>query len=290
MRHPALRYLADLYNALTDHRWTLTAGGVSYYLVLAVAPMAYAAGAIGGLFLTRMELQRAFDWLANRAPSVIDANGTLETSLIRLLDTGAASITVQSVLAVLLALFAASNVVVGVRTGLDDAFGVPLSKRGAMVRPVATFAALIGLLAFVAIATAMVVAPRVLSALDDYTTTVIRSGFGWVNWIVAFVLVGVVARWLFRHGPHLNRGNCVPVPWSSPGVWLTAVWVTGTTWLLGAYVQNAGALSTALLVFGAVVVLMLWSFAVTLGLLVGAEVEAARLRAAGWQPPARGVD
>ena len=256
--------MKDLGERFTEHRNSLAAGGLAYFLALAVAPAAIVIGALTGLVLGPDQVRSAIKGMSENDPLQVEALKPLTDSLVT--ATEHASVSGVTV-------YAASKVVYGLRLALDGVFETAPKRRGLVGRVTATVITLIGMSVLVGALVALTVLPRVLTWLG-FDQVRIFSGIGVVDWIISALLIWLATRWVLRHAPN----NPEPIPWWGLGPIFTTLWLLLVSAGLGVYANFSTTLGSAIAVFGGVVVFLLWCYLGFLGLLLGAEVEALRQR------------
>jgi membrane protein len=276
---PILAFLRNVAQIVNGERLTLAAGGLAYFTVLSLVPTLFAFGAIASLFLSTQDIRQAYETFAQVVPAAADPDGSTAQALETVATSSSTTaFTVSTVFATAIGIYAASRVVIGVRSALDAIFGAPTVKSPLIARLISAVITL-GLLVVAAVgAFALTVIPTLLSALE-----LGNNAFTIVNAIAAFLVIGVTLRWIYRHGPHFERGAEVAVPWLSPGVWFAALWIMVVTGFLGLYVSVSSSVGTTVLALGASVVLLLWLYLVAFGALLGAAIVATSDR----EPPQR---
>lgn len=264
------------------HRFSLAAGGLAYFVALSVGPAALALGALAGLILDPEDVRSAIDRIVQAAP-VSDAQGdSIVAAVVGLVESAStAAFTVTTVVAVFVAVYAASKVVFGVRHALSAAFGEQELRAGLIERAFSALATLVGLVAAVAVVVLMTVVPRALQWLgvDDVP---IGTGSGVGDWILltggVYLLAWLTLR-LAPAGGHRMRAV-------APGPLIATAGVLGVTVGLGIFAKASFGLGAAVLVFGTAIVGLLWLYLCFVALMCGAVVEAARTRtSAAAQPP-----
>ena len=256
----------------TAHRGSLAAGGLAFFVSLSVAPAALAIGWLVGRILSPQEVRDALTNAAASTPGLSTELQPVIEQVVTLMESASTSaVTITSIAGVLIAVFAASRTVVGLRLALNSAFGVPDRYRGIVERVAATVITLIGLVAGVAAILALTFVPRVLAALG---LTGIRITTGnWVSdWLIAGVVVWLACWFVIARGAN-HRAR---IPLWSPGPIVAAVWIIAVSIGVGAYASWSSTMSAAVAVFGSALVILLWLYLGFVGLLYGAEVEAER--------------
>lgn len=251
-------------------RASLAAGGLAYFVALSLAPAALALGTLAGLLLDPADVTAALERLAGRAPETFDAIEPVTTAVMSTVESASAgSFTITTLVGLLIAVYSASKVVLGLRMAMNSAFSVRETRGGLVERGFAAIVTLLGLVGAVAVVILLTVVPRVLAWLD-LPTVPVSTGIGVLDWGIVVVAVFVVVRWLLTHGPN-RRAR---VPWRSLGAWVATLGIMAATAGVGVYVHYSASISTAILLFGTAVVLLLWLYLCFVALLWGAVIEA----------------
>lgn len=251
-------------------RASLAAGGLAYFVALSLAPAALALGTLAGLLLDPADVTAALERLAGRAPETFDAIEPVTTAVMSTVESASAgSFTITTLVGLLIAVYSASKVVLGLRMAMNAAFSVRETRGGLVERGFAAIVTLLGLVGAVAVVILLTVVPRVLAWLD-LPTVPVSTGIGVLDWGIVVVAVFVVVRWLLTHGPN-RRAR---VPWRSLGAWVATLGIMAATAGVGVYVHYSASISTAILLFGTAVVLLLWLYLCFVALLWGAVIEA----------------
>jgi membrane protein len=271
---PIATFLRNVLQIVNGERLTLAAGGLAYFTVLSLAPMLFAFGAIASLFLSTQDIRQLYESFVQVVPAAADPDGSTAQALETVATASSTTaFTVSTAIAAVIGIYAASRVVIGLRSALDAIFGAPTVKSPILARLVSAVVTL-GLLLLASVgAFALTVVPTVLRALD-----LSSAAFTVINWLVAFGIIGLALRWIYRHGPHFRRGTEVAVPWLAPGVWFAALWIMVVTGFLGLYVSLSSSVGATVLAFGAPAVLLLWLYLVAFGALLGAAIVATSKR------------
>jgi membrane protein len=256
------------------NRTSLAAGGLAYFVALSIAPAALAFGTVAGIFLDPAEVRSALESLVARAPGTISgAQGAID-ALVNLIEGASAStFTITTIVSALIAVYAASKVVLGLRMAMNTTFGLIETRGGLIERIVSAVITLVGLVAGVVIVVILTVLPRLLSWLGVEGFT-LSSGSWLLDWAIAIALVYLAVRWVMHHAPNHGRA----VPWNSPGVGLATAGILAATVGVGIYTRYSTSLGAAVLLFGTAIVILLWVYLCFVALLWGAIVEADRQR------------
>lgn len=279
-----LRAEARAYSGRVNrHRTTLSAGGLAYFAALSVAPAAVVIGWLAGIFLDPKDVADVMQRVVQHSPGSASALAPFVDSVMSLVEQASGTtFRIATVVSLVLAVYAASRMVYGLRLALNTAFDVPERYAGLGERLLSTLITLIGMVIAVAAMVALTVLPRILSAIE--VNVRVLTGVAVIDWGIVGLLVWVAVRWLIKRGA--NHGTRVPV-WA-PGPMVAAVWILASTVGLGLYVRMSSALSAAIAIFGSAIVVLLWLYLCFLGLLYGAEIEAERqVRRATSNDPSR---
>lgn len=263
----------------TRNRASLAAGGLAYFVTLSLAPLAIAFGGLAGLVLDPSDVAAALHKLTDRAPAAVAQSGDQITQALVNLVTGAsaASASITTIVGFVVALYASSKVVYGVRLALDGAFGVTAGTRGVIERVISAVVTLAALVVGVVVVVLVTVLPRVLDAFG-LREIVVTTGNVYLDWLIVWLLTFFAVRAVMIYGPNRHAR----VPWLSPGVLIATLGIVGSTAFVGLYVHYSSTMSAAVLALGTPVVLLLWLYLGFLSLLAGAAVVASAERGNGW--------
>lgn len=275
-RRTAVGRLADEATAVGirygRHRSSLYAGGLAFFVVLALVPTAIAFGSVAGLLLDPASLQQALDDLLDRLPDAAQAITPIAQQVIDVISSASdTAFGITTAISVLLAVYASSRFVYVTRVVLDVAFDVPPAESGIVQRLLAAVVTLVLMVAAAAALFALTFLPQILSALQVSVDPPTESSTV-LQWVLALAVSYLVFRLIYRYGPHAHT----EVGWVSPGALLASVWLLGATVGVGVYARFSGSLGTAIAVLGSTVVLLLWLYFIAIGLVLGAELEAVR--------------
>jgi membrane protein len=256
--------------ATTNQRLALMSGGIAFFTVLALAPTFFAFGAIASVFISRDDLEAVLKTILNQAPN--DVASSLVPGIVSIASQGSsAALTTSSIVAIFVAVYAASKVVLGLRLALDSIFHVAHVPSGLVNRAFAGLVAFIGLIGFAVIAAALTIIPRLL---DLFGLVKVPSLVHVLIWLIGIPLLYLALRAFYRHGPQWSRADRINVPWWSWPVTFATGWIVIVTVSFGLYVSHSGALGAAIALFGASVVFLVWLYFIVLGVLLGAQMLA----------------
>lgn len=272
----AYRLACEFGDAVGAHKVGLVAAALTFYVVFALVPTMVAFGLLASAVLSPDDVATVATTVGNNLDSVA-GGGTDETvwgPLARIAST-APSIglfTTSGVVAILVALFSASRVVVTVRQALDSIFDQTADHGGWLLRGLAAIVALVALTTLAAFAAGFLLVPRLLTEITGHP---VAFGNEVMNWLITVVALVTGLKLLYQYGSHHHRRTRRPsVPWTSPGIWFGTAWIAAATSLLGYLIAWSSGTAATLLIFGSPIVLMTWLYAVFLGVLLGAELTA----------------
>ncbi len=288
-----MRRVVDWASALgleyTRTRSSLAAGGLAYFVALSLAPAALAFGTLAGLVLDPADIRSVLERLAERSPEAMgDLKPIVEALALTVERASTTAFSITAVVSTVIAVYAASKVVFGLRLAMNTIAGVTETRSGLIERGIATLVTLAGMVIGVAVVLLLTLVPKVLEWLGLQSALTV-TGNWLLEWAAAMALVFVGARWILQHAP--NRAQ--RVPWTSPGPPVATLGILAATIGVGLYVRFSASLSVTVLLFGTAVVILLWLYLCFVALLWGAIVEADSRRRrdvrtrtiAGDQPP-----
>ena len=277
----AIDYGLDLSRAYRRTRASLAAGGLAYFVALSIAPAALAFGTIAGLLLDPSDIRGVLDRLQERTPDAFSAVDPIASALLNTIETAStSSFTIATIVSALVAIYAASKVVVGLRMAMNSAFGVVETRSGLIERGFAAIVTLIALIVGVALIFILTVLPQILGFLQ-LPSGPLTTGIPALDWTIVVLLILVVVRWLLQHGPD----RPARVSWRSLGAWTATLGIAAVTIGVGLFTRYSTSIGTAIVIFGTAIVLLLWVYLCFVSLLWGAVIEADAERRRGDLPP-----
>lgn len=265
-------YVREISSRMGEHRASLASGGLVYFVVLALAPAAVVVGSLAGLLLTPSEIRQAFERLQEASPSLASNVSGLTDALISVVENASTtSVTVATTVSVVVAIYAASKVVYGIRLAQDASYGVVSTDRTLLVRAVSAVFTLAALLAVTVVIVAFTFVPKILSAFG-LTDVRLLTGSTAVDWIGLVIVVWLLVRLAMGHLTAARQR----IPFRAVGPIAATAVIAASTIGVGIYAHFSSTLSAAVLVFGSPVVALLWLYLCFLGLLIGSEMEAMR--------------
>ncbi|MDO8380447.1 YihY/virulence factor BrkB family protein [Phenylobacterium sp.] len=254
------------YREVTCDRLSAVAGGVTFYTLLALFPAIGVFVSLYGLFNDVTAVQAQLVQFAAVIPSsVIDIVGD---QMLRLATRPHASLSAAFVLSLLLSIWSANAAMKALFDGLNIAYD-EAEKRSYLFRTAMTYAFTLGLLVFLTLVSAILVAvPLYLrdAGFADFALV-------WVpmRWLVILGLAATAFAMVYRYGPSRAQARW---RWVSPGgVFAALLWLGGSlgfSW----YVNNVAHFDATYGSLGAVIGFMMWIWFSVMVVLIGAELNA----------------
>jgi membrane protein len=248
-------------------RAMLVAGGVTFYLLLALFPALAAFVSLFGLFADPATVAESAGVLRDVLP---DAGAAIVTDqLAQLASQRTEALGFGLAVSVAAALWTANSGVKAIFEAMNVAYNEPERRSLLRLHLVSFSFTLGGLLVAALLVIAIGVVPAVLavSELGPGAELALRLA----RWLVILPLVAVVFALLYRFGPSRRPARWRWVSWGSAlaaGVWLVAS--IGFSW----YLENVANYNATYGSLGALVGLMLWIWLSSFILVVGAELNA----------------
>jgi membrane protein len=261
------------YNAINEKNLFLVAGGVTYYVLLALFPALLSLVFIYGLVFDRAQVEKQVNAMAGLLPE--SARQLIATELHQIVTSSGGALSIGVVISLLFALWSASRGMSGMMSGLDIAYG-EVDQRSFIRFNLIALALTLGLLV------AGVVVIALVAVLPAVTTALQGSGggglFKWVvlilEWPVLMAFMMFLLAVLYRYAPDRRAPQWL---WASPGAIVgSLLWIIGSI-LFSIYVANFANYNATYGSLGAVIVLLTWlylsAFVVLLGAQINAEIE-----------------
>lgn len=251
---------------------SLVAAGLSFYVFFALAPTALAVGALAGAFLSQKQVEDAVQQVVDRSPTTLEPLQPALDAIVKLADKGSSgTFTVTTIAAIVVATYVASKVVYGLRATLTRVFGAPERIHGIVDRGFAAVLALVGIVLMVATLVILQLLPRIVEDLG-FDSILSWLGSRAANWtaltVFAFVISALALRYVTDVVPRVRARS-----W---GVLFATVWVLGSSAVFELYTSLSNSVGVAIVAFGAPIVLLLWTFLMFVGIVLGGAIEAQR--------------
>jgi membrane protein len=256
-----------VYQEISDDRLLAVAAGVVFYGLLALFPAITAVVSLYGLFAKASDINQHLSLAAGLLPA--GAFEIVEEQVNRIVQKGDAKLGFGFVFGLGLALWSANAGMKAIIDALNVVYD-ETEKRSFIKLNLVSLAFTIGAIAalFVAIG-AVVVFPLVLAqfGLGSFTEILVAV----LRWPVLFLMVMTGLALLYRYGPSRTRPRW---QWLMPGTVFAAVAWLAVSALLSWYLSNFADYDATYGSLGAAIGLMIWMWASTTVILVGAEINA----------------
>jgi membrane protein len=245
---------------------SLVAGGVTYYLLLALFPALAALVSVYGLVANPADMTKSVQSLSGMLPpSTVKLIGD---ELHQLVSASSKSLGLGAVIGIVIAIWSSVRGMTGMMTALNIAYAQP-ERRGVIRFNVTALVLTVVVIVGGLIALALVAGlPAVLNGADT------RGPGRWVGLVVEWPLLivfvmGVVAL-IYRYGPDQSEPKW---KWASPGVIVaTILWMVGSI-LFTVYVYHFGSYNKTYGSLSALLVLLIWMWLSAFAVLFGAEIN-----------------
>jgi membrane protein len=259
--------LLRVYHGISDNRILLVAAGVTFYSLLAIFPGIAALISIYGLFANPATMAGHLDTIANVAPG--GAVDVLREQMTRLASQGGTTLGVSFVVSLAISLWTANSGVKAIFDALNIVYGEE-EKRGFLKLNAITLSVTLGIVAFILLTLAAIVAVPVALAfipLPGVTALVVKIG----RWPILFALVTTALAVLYKYGPSRTEPRWRWITWGS--VSAAIVWLAASV-LFSWYVASFGSYNKTYGSLGAVIGFMTWIWISIIVVLVGAKLNA----------------
>lgn len=263
--------LLHVWRGISEDRILLVAGGVTFYLILAIFPGIAAVISIYGLFADPATVVNQLDAVAHIVPG--GAIEVLHDELTRLAARGGTTLSIGFLVSLVISLWFTNSGV----SALIDALNVVYEedeKRGVVKYYSETLTFTVGTIVFVLVSIGVVVAIPValsLMPLPGGTGLLVRIA----RWPILLVLVGLALTLLYRFGPSRTAARW---RWITRGSALATIGWLAVSVVFSWYVANFGSFDKTYGSLGAIMGFMTWIWLSLVVVLVGAKVDAAMER------------
>ena len=282
--NPAIEFARDFIIRFGALNVSLLSGGLSYYVILALAPIAISVGAIAGLFLDQEQFVAGWDYLVSRGPESLSGLDPVVSSLSSLAQSATTgSVTATTIISLVLAVYVSQKVVYGILRIQDHIFKNDRTPSGMLVRIRSAVIALVLIIVIVVSLLAVTFVPVFLTSLKIENTFL--GLLDTLGWLTPTILVYLLIWFVMRH----TSGSSGVVTWRSPGLLVATTLIILSIGAFGIYADQSSTVGSALVVFGAPIAVLIWAYFVFLGFFIGSIVEGLTRDRALARKPARGT-
>jgi membrane protein len=259
--------LVKTFREMNDDRLLAVAGGLVFFVLLAIFPTIAALVSIYALFADPTTINQHLSLLADVVPA--DSLKLLSDEVARIASKSNDTLGITSIVALLFALWSSNSGTKAVFDALNVAYE-ETEKRSFIGLNLISFGFTIGAILLLLIAAAaVVVIPLIFAAvgLQDVLATVLSI----LRWPILLVIVGLALAVLYRFGPNRKAARW---RWVTPGslaaslLWLIA---SGAFSFYLGHFANYNATYGSL---GALIGLLMWLWITFIVVLAGAELDA----------------
>ena len=259
----------SIFAAYGSHRGSLAAGGMAYFVLLAIAPAAVAIGALTGKLIGPANARSAIEAMLEQIPGDSQEFKSSIDSILNVMTSASTGVvTLASILSFFVAIYASSKAMMALRLALDAAFDFEGVRHGLVVRVRDAIFTLVGLLLASTIVLILTLLPQILQ-LFGVTNFRLSTGLGWADWLIFTAMVWGLVLGLYRWVP----SNKCSMTWKSPVALAVTIWLLGASAGVGIYVSVSSTIGSAIAAFGAPMIVLLWLYFSFIGLLLGAEAQ-----------------
>ncbi len=254
------------YRAIGRDRLPALAGGVTFFLLLAIFPALAAFVSVYGLFLDLSRVERQLDQMAAILPR--EAVGLIGDQMMRLAGRPSSTLGAAFVGSTLASIWSANAGMKALFDGLNVAYG-ETEKRPYLHRTLVSYAVTLSVLVFLVVVVAMTVAAPM--ALHAFGLHGLRLWWAPLRWLIVYVIAAQAFTLIYRFGP-----SRAPARWRwvyCGGAFAALVWLVGSL-AFSTYIDTFTALGVTYGSLGAMVALMLWLWFSLMVVLVGAVLNA----------------
>jgi membrane protein len=255
------------YREMNSDRLLSIAGGVAFFILLAIFPGITALVSAYGLFFNTSTITNNLSLLNDVVPG--NVLSIVHEQANRIASNSGRALSTGIVVGILVSLWSAMSGVKAIIDALNVIYEQQEGRSFIKLNLVALIFTLAGFAAFLLAMAAVVVLPLILLpiGLGSLTETLTRIG----RWPVLLVVLLVGLALLYRYGPHRRAARW---QWVSVGSVFAAVTWIGASFLFSWYLTSFANYGATYGSLGAVVGLMIWLWISMIVVLLGAELNA----------------
>jgi membrane protein len=254
------------YAEMQSDRLLSIAGGVAFFVLLAIFPAITALVSAYGLFFNASTITHNISLLDDVVPVNVLSIVTEQAN--RIAANSGRALSLGIIVGILVSVWSAMSGAKAMIDALNVIYEQKEARSFIKLNVVALAFTLAGFAAFLLVIAAVVVMPLVLSplGLDGAAEMLTRI----VRWPALFVLLLIGLSLLFRYGPDRRAARW---QWVSVGSVFAAVTWIGASYLFSWYLARFANYNATYGSLGAVIGLMMWLWISTIVVLVGAELN-----------------
>lgn len=240
------------------------AGGVAFFIFLALIPAIAAVVSVYGLVADPEDVTRQIESFTQAMPA--SAASLIEEQLTSISEQEPTGLGLAAVTGIGAALWAASRGFKGLIDALNAIYDEQETRSGVKVKALALGFTLLQALAAVGLVAAIVVIGNVAESLPAAG----GLALGAVRWVGLFVVLVLGLAFVYRFAPDRDDPQW---RWTTPGALVAAALLVVASVLFAVYVDSFGSFGETYGSLGAVVVLLLWLQIASFAILFGAELD-----------------
>jgi membrane protein len=263
-----------LYARINQHRVMLVAAGVTYYLLLALAPSLTVFVSLYGLFNDRTTVNAHVNLLVGILPS--GGVDIIKDQLLRLTSAPPNALSLALIGSLVLALWSASAGINALFQAMNIAYEEDERRNFFVVTGLALLFTIGAAFAAIITLSVVIVLPLVFEFFY------LPKEFEWLVTAVSYgaliAVLGTGLALLYRWGPSRHQGKW---HWMTPGTVLTLFATAAISVVFSWYAGHVGNYNASYGSLGAIVGMMTWIWLTVIVVIVGAELNAEAERASG---------
>lgn len=246
---------------------SIVAGGVAFFMLLAIFPGIGAMVAIYGLVADPVQIQEQIAALSGILPQ--QAMSILQDQLSRLAEGAGGALGLGALFGILLALWSAAKGMKALITGLNIVYDETDERGFIKLNAIALGLTLAAILFAIVAIGFIVVFPAVLGFLG--LSEVARVLTGVLRWPLLAIFGMIALALLYRYAPDRDEPQFRWVSWGAAAA--IVLWLAASL-LFSFYVKNFGSYNETYGSIGAVIILLMWFYITAFTVLLGAELNA----------------
>jgi membrane protein len=269
--------IRNVYNNIDQDRVLAVAGGVAFFVLLAIFPAVTTLVSLYGVITDRAHVAEDLASLSSFLPD--GAVSIISEQAIRIASGAPLSLGFAALFSFALATWSANSGMKALMDALNASYGKRETRTFLRVN-MTSFALSLGALVFLVLMLSAVAAVPVILEflwLDRWSQWLVWAG----RWPAILILLGLAISVLYRWGPNIKNTSW---RWYSPGSVLASVGLLGFSMLFSWYAANLATFNETYGSLGAVIAFLAWMWLSTVVILTGAELNAELDRRLGDRP------